>query len=238
MYGNVSVRVVDSAGVTGEYGFTGLMAALGITGWVGITGFTGVLGLTGPTGYTGWIGNTGPTGLFTARTGFTGRSGQTGYWGQTGPWTGSTGFTGPSRVNTSGNSFSLNSDSALVLYYPFDTGILDYATGTGVSDATLQNGASINNSNYIVGTGSISFSSSSSQYLSLNSSSLNSASFPGTNGVSFASWFQSNGNGTWARIFDFGNGSSSNNIYLVSSQTAVTYDVINKTFLSVENVLR
>jgi len=111
-------------------------------------------------------------------------------------------------------TFSLNDDSALALYYPFNIDASNYATGIAVTDATLINGASINNSNYIVGSGSISFSSSSSQYLSLNSSNINSASFPGTNGLTFSSWFQSNSNGTWARIFDFGNGSDNNNIYL------------------------
>lgn len=33
-----------------------------------------------------------------------------------------------------------------------------------------------------------------------------------TNGLSFSFWFQSNGNSTWARVFDFGNGAASDNI--------------------------
>jgi hypothetical protein len=118
--------------------------------------------------------------------------------------------------------FSLNYDSYLVLYYPFNSNVLNYATGVGVSDSTIQNGASISNTNYKVGTGSLSLSSASSQYLQINSNTLlNSASFPGTNGLTFSSWFQSNGNGTWARIFDFGNGSASNNIYLYINNNTI-----------------
>jgi hypothetical protein len=35
---------------------------------------------------------------------------------------------------------------------------------------------------------------------------------PTINGLTFSFWYNSNGSGTWARIFDFGNGSSSDNI--------------------------
>jgi hypothetical protein len=48
-------------------------------------------------------------------------------------------------------------------------------------------------------------------YANVNANAIQIGSTPGTSGLSFAFWFRSNLNGTWARIFDFGNGSASDN---------------------------
>lgn len=51
-------------------------------------------------------------------------------------------------------------------------------------------------------------------YANINANAIQIGSTPGTSGLSFAFWFRSNQNGTWARIFDFGNGPSSDNILI------------------------
>lgn len=71
---------------------------------------------------------------------------------------------------------------------------------------TLYAGATVTPSIYKLYTPSITLASASSQYL------LTSSFTPTTAGLSFAFWYKSNGSGTWGRIFDFGNGNSSDNI--------------------------
>jgi hypothetical protein len=72
---------------------------------------------------------------------------------------------------------------------------------------TLYNGATITPSVIKPNTPSITLASASSQY-------LQTANFtPTTAGLSFAFWYKSNASGSWARIFDFGNGPASNNIF-------------------------
>jgi hypothetical protein len=71
---------------------------------------------------------------------------------------------------------------------------------------TLYNGATVTSSTYKPYTPSITLASASSQY-------LQTANFtPTTAGLSFAFWYKSNTSGSWARIFDFGNGAPSDNI--------------------------
>jgi len=188
IYGNVSVQVTDSAGVTGEFGFTGLMGALGFTGWVGATGFTGVTGFTGRTGPTGFTGMTGPTGLFTGATGRTGATGWFGATGATGALIGFTGPVGPSPVNIGGinggggGGSTGTVDSTLILYYPFNSNVLNYASGVGVANGT-QNSLTINNSTYKFGAGSI--------YSSSASSSFSTITIPATtNYYSFSFWIR------------------------------------------------
>ena len=78
-------------------------------------------------------------------------------------------------------------------------------------NATNQ-GATIDTVNKKVGTASAAFNGNNSgnePYILVPSlpSSLNDV-----NALSFSFWFRSNGTATWGRIFDFGNGSSSDNI--------------------------
>jgi hypothetical protein len=51
-------------------------------------------------------------------------------------------------------------------------------------------------------------------YCNANANAIQIGSTPGTSGLTFAFWFRSNYNLTWARIFDFGNGAPSNNILI------------------------
>jgi hypothetical protein len=53
-----------------------------------------------------------------------------------------------------------------------------------------------------------------SSYANVNANAIQIGSTPGTSGLSFAFWFRSNYNGTWARICDFGNGVAQDNILI------------------------
>jgi hypothetical protein len=134
-------------------------------------------------------------------------------------------FTPPNGVRTydgtgyffsqaSFGSGNLISNSNLAYYYPFDvadvsgTTLGNWGTGYRVFDTTLYNGASISNVDYKVDGSSLYLSSASSQYVQAPNYT------PGTNGLTFSCWYKSNGSGNWARIFDFGNGASSDNILL------------------------
>ena len=74
------------------------------------------------------------------------------------------------------------------------------------------NGASISTSDYVVGSGSLQLLASSSQYLQVPPFRTDS------NGLTFAGWFRSNSNPAYTRIFDFGNGASSDNILVYVEQ--------------------
>lgn len=52
--------------------------------------------------------------------------------------------------------------SGLVLYYPFDKDLLNYATGTGVNDATIS-GPSISTAATVLSSGSIAFNGTSNR---------------------------------------------------------------------------
>jgi hypothetical protein len=90
--------------------------------------------------------------------------------------------------------------NALLLWYPFITGISNYASGSPVADATLMNGASIQLTNYAHHAASALVFNGQSQYMSISSFTT------GTNGLTFAFWFKSNYNSATGMIFDFGNG--------------------------------
>jgi len=92
------------------------------------------------------------------------------------------------------------------------------------SGSTLYNGIAINNPtmNNIGPTPQIMsalFNSTTQQYISIPAFSTT------NNGLSFAFWFKSNENITWARIFDFGNGSGSDNIVVFINQGAIGFSV-------------
>jgi len=109
--------------------------------------------------------------------------------------------------------------STALLYYSFDSSTVSGTTlhnlGTGGSayDATLVSSPTISTTDVVVGTGSIQFSAGSSQYVTIPSFSTSSA------GLSFAFWFKFNGCSANCRIFDFGNGAPSDNLYFHLSTT-------------------
>ena len=111
--------------------------------------------------------------------------------------------------NSKSKLFSLNTDTTLALYYPFDSDFLNYASGVGVSDVSNNNNALISNYNLKVGSGSLSLVSSSSQYLKLNGVVATNINFiPSSGGCSFSIWFRTINNQSGARLLDFGNGGS------------------------------
>ena len=77
---------------------------------------------------------------------------------------------------------------------------------TSISTCTLSQIGLVNNSDKYFPWGSLSLNASPSQYINVTKT------ITGMNGLSFGCWFKSNNNSTWARVFDFGNGSGSDNI--------------------------
>jgi hypothetical protein len=97
----------------------------------------------------------------------------------------------------------------LFKYYRFEPGdinngrLANWASGSPVYDATTMNGASINTSQYKVGSGSL-YLNGNSQYIILDP-------FPiTTSGITITSWFNFSSGG-WTRLFEFGNGPDTNN---------------------------
>jgi hypothetical protein len=115
--------------------------------------------------------------------------------------------------------------SNLQLYYRFDsvsgTSVADIASGSIVYDATLQNGAAVSNNQ-------LSLSASKSQYMSINTFTT------GTAGLTFSSWWKSTNSGSWARIFDVGNGQWSDNILLANDPDLNNVLVLHVDISSVE----
>jgi Concanavalin A-like lectin/glucanases superfamily len=94
--------------------------------------------------------------------------------------------------------------------------------GAGYSKgATLENGATVISSVYMVGAASLSLVSSNSQYVQIPTfTSL-------SNGLSFAVWFKAYAVGDWGRILDFGNGAGSDNIHLFFLNSYLGLSVYN-----------
>ena len=115
-------------------------------------------------------------------------------------------------VMKSGSNLIYN--SYLSYYYPFNAGdtsgstLANWVSGSRSFDATLYNGASVSVADYKVGNSSLYLNSASSQYVQTPNYT------PGSNGLTISTWYRSNGSGNWGRIFDFGNGSASDNFLM------------------------
>jgi len=85
---------------------------------------------------------------------------------------------------------------------------------TDVSSNTFAN---INSAAYVTGNGALVLEGSNyGKYVTINPITFTSK------GTTFSCWFRSNGNISWARIFDFGNGSNNNNVFMsVSSGSSI-----------------
>jgi sugar lactone lactonase YvrE len=93
------------------------------------------------------------------------------------------------------------SNDKLLFYYRFEADYLNYATGSGVSDASAS-GVSISS-------GALLLPGTASQSFKLPSTTFN------TFGITVAFWMKCVAIPTnWARIFDFGNGLNANNFYM------------------------
>jgi hypothetical protein len=101
------------------------------------------------------------------------------------------------------------STTSLNYWYKFNSGdivnnrLYNYATST--YDATVYNSPSFNTSTYKTGSSSLYLNGSSNQYIDIDDFTSS------TSGITIACWFKTSSS-DWARIFDFGNGSASNNI--------------------------
>ena len=73
------------------------------------------------------------------------------------------------------------------------------------------NGASINTSDFMVGSGSVTLSAASSQYVQIPSFTI------GSTGLSFSCWFRTDTICGWIHLFDFGDSSQSDDIRMLFS---------------------
>jgi len=124
-----------------------------------------------------------------------------------------------SFVSVSNLDKSTVSQNCLLAYYPFKNDSNNYAINYVVNDLTLYNNANItylSYNNVNITYGSLYLNASSSQYASIDSSSLNLT----NNGLTFACWFNLTSSG-YSRLFDFGNGPNSDNILYAPSVGAI-----------------
>ena len=111
----------------------------------------------------------------------------------------------PTQIQNIYSSYS--GDYSVLLYYTFSDStvsgsqVADMATGSAIVDAYLQNNATVSNNQLVL-------SASGSQYMSINSFAT------GSNGLTISCWFTSYNSGSWARLFEFGNGPTFDNVYI------------------------
>ena len=122
------------------------------------------------------------------------------------------------------NSFALNIDSSLILYYTFESNNINginlgnIASGSIIYDATFNNGTTTSTTIYKVGLASLQLSTQNNQFVNINKSvnmNLNSG------GFTYACWFLANSTNGYQRIFDFGvNSESGSGIALYIDSTS------------------
>ena len=111
------------------------------------------------------------------------------------------------------NNSNLLLPTSLILFYPFDGNILNYATGSGVSNSSfVGTNVSIDTSNYKSGLGSLKQTSvDNSSYLQISSIAAN------TEGYSFSLWIYRDPNIVWgSNIFYFSDSTNPLNSYHLS----------------------
>jgi hypothetical protein len=136
--------------------------------------------------------------------------------------------TGYYFCQTSQGPINMVSNSNLTLYHPFEsvdmigTTIANRAVVPVSYPTILYNGATVSTADYAVNSSSLSLTATSSQYA------LCPNFIPTTNGLTFSVWYRSNGSQSWARVFDFGNGAGSDNVFI-----SCMGDGLNKLAISV-----
>lgn len=109
--------------------------------------------------------------------------------------------------NTNSNNVISNvNNSGLLYHYPFDTNLLNYASGSGINDATI--------SNVIVAASTTKTGNGSAQFPGTSNQSFKVPSFKfGTNGITIACWLKLDNlkQAMWSRLFDFGSSQASSN---------------------------
>ena len=110
-------------------------------------------------------------------------------------------FTSVNSIFTNAQSlFPLDYDSSLIIYYPFNGNLLNYATGIGVSDSTPTNSVQLSSDKSV--NGKTSLFNNNSGYLAINKSS-----YPtNTLGYTLSFWIYEASNITNGGIFAFGDG--------------------------------
>lgn len=118
-------------------------------------------------------------------------------------------------------SYNIN-NSNLLYYYPFDKDLLDYKTGTGVSNVTSANVA-INTSTTKLQKGAIYFPGVSEEFIQLPSTTFS------TNGISFALWmnFPIIPSSGYTSVFEFGSGINNKNIILFFNGAQLYFTIYN-----------
>ena len=130
-------------------------------------------------------------------------------------------YVGPSDLNTifqkyssapSPSLYNIN-NSNLVRYYPFDTNLSDYVTGSAVANTTSINGAAVVTTNTKLTSGSLYVNGASSQAIQIPSITI------AAGGFTFACWIKYISGGLYARIFDFGTGQNTNIVCMYQANT-------------------
>lgn len=127
--------------------------------------------------------------------------------------------------NINRSPISFNTDASLCIYYPFDVSsgnsVYNYAQNiAGVADASFVNGATVNNSTAIVGTGSLLLQPG--QYVKLNSTNTVTI----INGLSISFWINATAFSGTDTIFDIGN-SNTDHIFFTIKNTNMSLNVEN-----------
>jgi hypothetical protein len=114
--------------------------------------------------------------------------------------------TGPAGLLVSAMTVGPGPDNNNLLFHTDNTWKFVPIPSTPISTCNLSQTGLVNNDDKYFPWGTLSLNSSPSQYINVGNT------ITGMNGLSFGCWFKSNNSSTWARIFDFGNGSGSDNI--------------------------
>jgi hypothetical protein len=125
---------------------------------------------------------------------------------------------GCSVYPTSQSSRQPTSQPSLLLYYPFlnstvsGTAVANLASGFASFDASLKNGSTVSRNQLIL-------SSAMKQYMTVGRF------MSGSGGLTFTFWFRSNSNAHAARVFDFSNGPSADNVLAAWVNTGMCFQV-------------
>jgi hypothetical protein len=111
-----------------------------------------------------------------------------------------------------------SSQPSLLLYYPFlnstvsGTAVANMASGIASFDASLKNGSTVFRNQLIL-------ASAMKQYMTVGRF------MSGSGGLTFTFWFRSNSNAHAARVFDFSNGPSADNVLAAWVNTGMCFQV-------------
>ena len=144
----------------------------------------------------------------------------------------------PIEYYIEGITYNIIDNSGLLCHYMFNYQDIsgqtaaNYASGSIVYDASLSVTGLGYQADYVLGNGCLNLIATSSQYVQVINSTITTTAWPPAGGLSFACWVNPNisGNPQLARIFEFGNTSSSDSIVMAFTSTgAIQVSVFNLT---------